>query len=261
MHLLAVVLVAAAGVTYCFAAWQRWRTLAAPGEDSSRRVPALWLGFALHTAAVAVACGDPAQRDFLYAVLGVWAAIAALLFAARFIAGPSRGLLALPIGCMALLVAMASLATRPEHPPRGGGAITWLHAGFMVGYLGAVLAAGSSGALYLIASRQLKSASARAFRLPALPALERLTQRSLIVATALLMAGVATGGAAMEQVPGSSLAQPTIAIALANLALQVAVLAVFAAHRMSHRGLARAAAWCMALGGVELISLQVSMHG
>jgi hypothetical protein len=261
MHLLAVILVAAAGAAYCLAFFQRWRSLGRPGEDASRRSPMLWIGLALHAAAVAAACGDRDDRDFLYAVLGAWAGIAAALFASRFIAGPSRGLLALPVGCMALLVAMTALAVHPEHPPRGGGAIAWLHAGFMTAYLGAVLAAGSTAALYLVAARQLKSASRRALKLPQLPGLERLTERALIVATAMLMAGVATGGAVMEQVPGSSLAQPTIAIALVNLVLLLVVLAAHAAGRLSRRGLARAAAWCMAMGAVELISLQVSRHG
>jgi hypothetical protein len=263
MHALAVLLIALAGALYCLAAWQRWRSLAGPRTDaddaSQHQAPLLWLGFALHSASLVAALIDRSARDFCYVVLGVWAGIAALLFASRFIAGPSRGLLVLPIGCAALLVAMASVA---GHPQRGGGhgAIGLVHAGFMSGYLAALLVAGSSGILYLIASRQLKSASTRAFRLPALPEIGRLTERSVVVSTAMLMAGVATGGAAMEQAGAIHLAQPAIAIALINLAVLVLVLGARAAHRLGQRGQARAATLCLALGGVELVAILVAPH-
>src|SRR4051812_17841101 len=87
--------------------------------DATTRIPALWIGFAFQTGGLILAGLDPTRRDFLYAVLGVWAGVASLLFATRYLAGPSRGLLALPIGCMALLVAMTSFAG-PEAPRSGG---------------------------------------------------------------------------------------------------------------------------------------------
>jgi ABC-type uncharacterized transport system permease subunit len=262
MHALAVVLVAAAGVAYCLAAAMRWRALGRVGDPPARGGGvALWTGFALHSAALVIACLDRSERDLFYAALGSWSAIAALLYFSRFAAGASRGLLALPVGCAALLVAVAALAVHPERQPRTGGAISWLHIGLMTGYLATVLAAGSAGMLYLLAAGQLKSASARALRLPALPSLERLTERALVASTALLMAGIATGGAVMEQQPNASLAQPTVAIALLNLAMQVTVLAVRASGRIRRRTLASAATVCMALGVVELISLMVAPHG
>lgn len=274
MHQLAIALVALAGGAYCLAAWQRWRSLGREagegaasgevGEVDARRAPLVWVGFGLHTAALAASFG--AGRDLLYAVLGVWAAIAAVLFAARFIAGPSRGLLALPIGCIALVLAMAAAAGGPDAGATAaavsaGGAVTVLHAAAMSAYLAAMLVAGSAGVLYLIADRSLKSASPRALRLPALPALGHLCERSLIVATALLMTGVATVGAAIEQTPGGTLAQPPVAIGLANLVLLVLVLAGRAMNRIGRRGIARASALCLGVGGVLLVSTLVAPHG
>src|SRR5204862_209152 len=80
--------------------------------------------------------------------------------------------------------------------------------------------------MYLTAVRQLKSPSPRTLRLPSLPLLERLTERSLVVATALLMGGLATGGAAMQLSRSISLAQPSIILALMTMALLVLVLAL-----------------------------------
>ncbi len=262
MHQLAVILVACAGIGYCAAAVQRWRLIGRSGEIAQSRLPALWLGFAAHTAGLVIAfCIRPLDRDLLYAILGVWAGVASLLFATRYIAGPSRGLLALPVGCMALLVAMTSQAGGEQLHAEGGGAIGIVHGGFMAAYLAAVLVAGATAGLYVIAARQLRSASVRALKLPELPTLERLTERSLIVATALLMGGVATGGAAMEHAHGFSLAHPTTLIALVSLGIMVLVLAVHAAQRLSRRGFAIATIGCMALGASSLLSLLVTAHG
>ncbi len=269
MHLLAVCLVALAGTFYCLAAWQGWRSTASPasaagsleagGLEPQRRPPLLWLGFSAHTLALVSALFDPRQGAFLDVMIGMWAATAALAFAARVRSPGGRTLLALPLGCAALLVAVVALV-RPEQPVYVGGAITVLHAACMAGYVAGVLVAGSSGVLYLVASRQLKHATPRAFRLPALPTLDSLTERSLILATALLMAGVATGGVVMQRVPGSSLAEPTIAIALLNLVVLVAVLAARLVHRLGQRALAAAAVLCLLLGLAELVSLLATPH-
>jgi len=259
MHAVAVLLIAASGSAYCLAAWKRWRALGAPAEEQGP--PTLvWLGFAALTLALVLAFCDPQARDFLYVVLGIWAGVAALLFASRFIAGPSRGLLVLPIGAAALLVAVTSLVPAHEQV-RSVRAITLLHAGFMSAYLAALLVAGSAGVLFIISARQLKSASPRAFRLPALPALGRITERAVILATAFLMAGVATGGVAMQQAPGAHLTQPSILLALVNLAALVALLAARAVNRLGSRGQAAAAAWCLIIGCLELVGILVAPHG
>jgi hypothetical protein len=141
------------------------------------------------------------------------------------------------------------------------GPITVLHIAFMAAYLGAIFIAGSAAGLYVIAARQLKTASRRAFRLPELPTLERVADRGLVIATALLMGGVATGGAAMELAHGLALTNPTIIIGLVNLALLVAVLAARATHRLYRRGLAYATIACMIVSAVGFLSLQVTVHG
>lgn len=262
MHQLTILLVACAGLAYCASALQRWRLIGRSGEATSSRISALWLGFAVHSAALALAfCTQPQDRDLLYAILGVWAGVASLVFATRYIAGPSRGLLALPVGCMALLIAMTSLAGGEQIRQQGSGWIGIVHGGFMAAYLAAILVAGAIAGLYVIAARQLRSASVRALKLPELPTLERLTERSLIVATALLMGGVATGGAAMEHARGFSLAHPTTLIALVSLGIMVLVLASHAAGRFSRRAFAIATIGCMALGASSLLSLLVNAHG
>jgi hypothetical protein len=259
MHVLAVILIACSGAAYCLASLQRWRALARPAEESGRPT-LMWAGFFLLSAALVLALCDPSARDFLYVVLGVWAGFSALLFASRFIADPSRGLLVLPIGAAALVVAMASIAAPPERL-RSGSAISLVHGGFMSVYLAALLVAGSAGVLYIISARQLKSASPRAFRLPALPALDRLISRAVVVATAALMAGVATAGVAMQQAPGARLTQPAILLGLVNLALLVLLLAARLGHRIGQRGQAAGAAWCLILGFIELGWVLVARHG
>ncbi|MBA2482808.1 MAG: hypothetical protein H0V44_19255 [Planctomycetes bacterium] len=265
MHLAAILLLALAGAGYCAAALQRWRSLGR--VDGVQRGPSwLWIGFALHTLALGLSAADHERRDLFYAVLGVWASVAAVLFATRFIAGPNRGLLALPIGCMAILVAMAALAGGTsdgsvDRAANGPSVITILHIAFMATYLGAMFVAGGAAGLYLLAARQLKSASVRAFRLPELPTLERVADRGLVIATALLMGGISTGGAAMELTHGLSLANPTIIIALVNLGMLVLVLGARATHRLYRQGLAVATVVCMVVSAVGFLSLQVTAHG
>jgi hypothetical protein len=291
MHVLAIVLLAAAGLAYCAAAAARWRALARPAPDVDgaglsyplklkgaapearslgdapcgappTKSPWLWLGFGAHTLALVIALADPAGRDFAYVVLAVWAALAALLFARGFLSGPSRSLLALPVGAMALLVAMLGAGTSAA-PPSGPvpGAVTALHIAFMVAYLAAVLVAGAAGGLYLAAGRQLKSASPRAFALPALPVLELLSERALVLATALLLGGLATGGAAIGGAPGFRLGHPTAVLGLTAMAMMVVILALRLAGRLRGSRLASAAVAGMALGVLGFLSLEVAAHG
>jgi hypothetical protein len=266
MHLLAVILIASAGAAYCAAGWRGWRSLGAPepeaaaeAKPSARAHPLLWAGFACHSLALAVALVMAGEPGLLDAILGAWAAVAAALFASSLRSG-GLALLALPIGCAALLIAGAAIAG-PTAPPKVVGAITILHAACMSAYVAAVLVAGSAGILYLAASRQLKSASARGFRMPALPTLDRLTERSLIATTALLMAGVATGGVALGRAGGAHLFDPTIATALVALGVLVLVHAARLAHRLGQRAQAGAAVVCLVLGAAEVVSLLVGSHG
>jgi hypothetical protein len=264
MHYLAIVLLAAAGISYCASAIARWRRLATPGEGGGH-LWLVWVGLALHTVGLVVSFADRANPDFTYGVLGVWAAVASLFFLQRFLVMPSRWLLVLPLGGMAILLAMAALAggalphaqTANQKMPL----IVTVHIIFMATHLAASLLAGAAGGLYLLAGRQLKSAKPSAFKLPNLPLLENLTERGLIVATALLIGGLATGGAAIQLSPGFSLMHPTALLGLVNMTLMIVALGARAANRFGRRAVAWAAIACLLINACVSVSQLVVRHG
>lgn len=263
MHLTAILLIAAAGICYVAAAVLRWRQMAVSDERRSTHLIPLWLGLTLHSVSLVLSLLDPAQRDFAYAVLAVWAAVASMFFVSRYLASPSRTILVLPVGGMALLVAMAELASGANVTPVSGSTpwITRIHIGFMALHLAVMLLSGAAGGMYLTAVRQLKSSSSRALRLPSLPVLERLTERTLVIGTALLMGGLATGGAAMQLKPTISLAQPSIVLALITMVLLVLILALRATGRLNRRGVALGAVGAMSIAALGAISQLVVTHG
>jgi hypothetical protein len=262
VHYLSIVLVALAGCCFCAAAALRWRLMGRVDAPQPKHIWPMWMGMTLLTASLVLSLCDQAEADYSYGVLGVWAGVASLLFVSRYLAVPSRGVLALPIGGMALLVAMAGLAGPGAHAPAPGGHwISKVHALFMALQLAAIVLSGAAGGLYLVAARQLKSPTVRALRLPSLPLLERLTERSLVVATALLLVGLATGGAALQLARSISLAHPTILLSLATMAVLVATLALKAAGSINRRGVAVAAVAAMALAALGAVSQLVSTHG
>jgi hypothetical protein len=262
VHLLSIILIALAGCCFCAAALLRWRLLGRVDAPQPKHLWPMWAGMTLLTASLVLSLCDRAEVDYAYGVLGVWAGVASLLFVSRYLAVPSRGVLALPIGGMSLLVAMAELAGPGNHAVSPGGHwITSVHALFMSLQLAAMVLAGAAGGLYLVAARQLKSPSVRALRLPSLPLLERLTERTLVVATALLLVGLATGGAAMQLARSISLAHPTILLSLTTMAVLVATLALKATARINRRGVAVAAVAAMVLAALGAASQLVSTHG
>lgn len=257
-HLASVVLTGGAGLGYLAAAVRRWLLLSrgvASGDG------AWWWAFAVQTAGLAIALGDPGHRTFAYGALAAWAAVAAVMFAGRFLAAPVRLLLALPLGAVALLVAIAGSAAGTPPDDGSGHWIARLHAGFMAAHLAALVAAGGAGVVYLLAAARLKSADPLAMRLPALPVLERLIDRGLVWGAGLLIGGLAVGGAAMRVSDGFRLLHPTALIGIAELALLAAVLAVHRARRLSRRSLAIAAVACLLVGALGLASLVVVAHG
>jgi ABC-type uncharacterized transport system permease subunit len=262
VHLTAIILVAAAGLCYVAAALVRWRQMALSDERRSAHLIPLWLGLGLHSVSLVLSLINPGQRDFAYGVLAVWAAVAGLFFVSRYLASPSRTILVLPVGGMALLVAMAELASGEGTSSTDATPwITRVHVAFMALHLAVMLLSGAAGGMYLTAVRQLKSPSPRALRLPSLPLLERLTERSLVVGTALLMGGLATGGAAMQLSRSISLAQPSIVLALITMALLVLILALRSTGHLNRRGVALGAVWSMLIAALGAVSQLVVTHG
>ncbi len=263
MHLIALVCLVFAGFAYCAATLWRWRGLGAAAETPVPRVGwLLGVGFAALTASLVASMLESGPHDFAYAVLGGWATAAALHFALGFLTAPTRVLLILPVGCLALLLALAGLARGAVVGESSSHAIGILHSVCMASHLAVALVAGGAGGLYLVAVRQLKSASTRAFRLPPLPLLERVSERGLVIATALLMAGLATGGAAIGR--GTShinLTHPSVVIAFVSLALLVLLFGLRLAGRLNRRGLALVAVQTMVLAVLSALCLQVVPHG
>lgn len=261
MHLTVIILLVIAGLGVCLAGLLRWRAIGRAEASTHDHLWPLWLAFISLTAGTAIAIlGDRDHRDLGFGALALWACIASLLFLSRWLAMPSRSLLALPLGAVALMVATAGVAgptrtaTDNLHTPW----IVYLHAAFMSLHIGAVLLAGTGGGLYLIAAWLLKNPSPRALRLPNLRMLERLTDRSFIVGTALLVGGLATGGAAMHLSPDFRLFHPTALLGIATMVMLLAILVLRSAHRLGNRSMALAAvlaATCAVLSALSQVAL------
>jgi hypothetical protein len=268
MHDLALVLVALAGLLACAAAWLRWSALGRADDVPDHKPMTLaWSAFAALTASLVLSLVEAGHRDVSYFILAIWAAVAAVLFAGRFLAAPSRGLLLLPIGAIALLLAMAGAwrlgaGTGGEVTRLGGTpVIVWVHVLFMVSAMTVLTVAGAAGALCLLAARALKHDSRRGLRLPPLPQIERLTERVLVLGTAMLSAGIATGGAAIQLSTDFTLGNPTTVIGITNLGLLLFALALRAGGRLARRGLATAALYSLGLTVLGAVSLVLVQHG
>jgi hypothetical protein len=266
IHITAVALTAAAGLGYLFAARTEWRrqptSAAAPAAKPVNDGRWWWIAFAAQSAALLVSLIDTNHRSFAYGALATWAGVAAVLFAGRFLSASSRLLFALPLGALALLVAVAGTASLGAPPEDGAGSwISRVHLGFMAAHLAAIVAAGTGGGLYVLASARLKSADPRATRLPTLPVLERLIERGLIWGTSLLIGGLATGGAAVRVAESFHLFHPTAILGVMECILLFTVLAMHRTRKLSRRALAIAAACCLAVAVLATLSQVAFAHG
>ena len=261
MHQISLVCLALAGACYIAAAIQRWRGLRT-GVIHRLSWPMV-LGFTALTGGLAASLAEDGSRDFAFGVLGVWSAMAGTLFAAGWISGPTRGLLALPVGCLAILLAMLGLTNPAQTEESGTGTrlVTLVHAGCMAAHLAASLVAGGAGGIYLLAVRSLKQTPVLGLRLPPLPVLEILIERSLVIAAGLLMAGLAAGGAAMQVGTKVSFWHPAILLSLAAMVLMTVALGLRLSGRLNRRGLALVAVQTMILSGLSTLALQVLTHG
>ncbi len=261
MHGITLVFLALAGACFIAAALQRWRNLRT--GESQRLNWLMVLGFAALSAGLCTSMAEERARDFSFGILGVWSAVAGTLFTAGWLSGPTRGLLALPVGCLTILLAMLGLARNAPTEESGTGThlVTLVHAACMAGHLAAALVAGGAGGLYLLAVRSLKQTPVLGLRLPSLPLLETLIERTLVISAGLLMAGLAAGGAAIQVSKGVSLWHPAVLLALVALILLTVTLGLRVSGRLNRRGLALAAVQTMLLSALATLSLQVLAHG
>ncbi len=194
----------------------------------------------------------------------MWAGVASLLFLSRWMAMPSRSLMVLPVGAVALMIATAGAAgpVRPDATPSADTPwIVHLHAAFMTLHIGTLLVAGTGGGLYLTVAWLLKRPSPRALRLPNLRMLERLTDRCFIAATALLVGGLATGGAAMRLHPDFALWHPTALLGIATMVALLSILGLRSANRLGNRSMALASALAALFAVLSALSQVVLAHG
>jgi len=264
MHSVALVLVALAGFSFVLGGVLRWRRLFRPGVDTDRWLWPMWLGLGLLSGGLVCSLIDGRHRDFGYAVLGIWAAIASLFFLARYLTLPSRGLLVLPLAAMALLVVMASMASgpAPSDADRGmGGWLSGTHIVFMAAHMAAIFIAGTAAAFWLLARRQLKGGELVALKLPSLPLLEAFYERGLVVSAALLIGGLATGGAAIQQSEDFELLQGTPLLGLLSMALLIIFLGLRAVDRISKRSMAGGTLAVLAVTSCSVLILLFESHG
>lgn len=262
IHPAAIALTGGAGLIYLLAAraqWRRLRDQAASSGDDGRW---WWIAFAVQSVALLVSLLDAGHRSFAYGALAAWAGVAAAMFAGRFLSAPSRLLFALPLGAVALLISVAGIASLGA-PPEDGSA-TWisrLHAAFMAAHLAAIVVSGAAGGLYLVVTARLKSADARATSLPALPVLERLLERGLLWGTALLLGGLAIGGAAIRISQSFQLLHPTALLGLVEFALLVAILAMHRTRSLTRREVAIGVIACLSMALLGTLSQVIIAHG
>jgi len=259
MHLAAVLLVALAGACCMWSAWRWWRLAGQVGSEAARPIW-LYVGVVALTLGLALSLADGTHPAFTHGVIGVWACLGSLVFLRHYLTAPSRKLLLLPAGGMAILLAMAGLAP-PADASTASGPILILHIVFMTLALTAHLVSAGSGLLYLLAVRSLKEGAVRALRMPALPNLDRLCERALVIATGLLLGGLATGGVAMRASETFRLSHPASILALIDMAVLVVALALRTTGHLGRRSMALTALVTALLLGLATASFIALRHG
>lgn len=261
MYMTAAVLLGIAGCLFCLAALVYWRRIAQSREVSdSRSMLIVGVGMVTLTVALVLSLIDHSRRDFTFAVLSCWSAVAAILFVKRFLAMPSRGLLVLPIGAIAIMLAVLSVIDQPQRPASGDDAlpvIVLIHILFMVFYLAANLVGASAAVCFFIADRQLKSASERAFKLPSLPSLRRVTVAGLVASCATLFAGLVTGSAAVTLVEEFDYTHPIIITSIVSMVLLIVLLFLDVKRGLNQRALSIASLLILLLTVIAMVSLNL----
>ncbi|MFW5845024.1 MAG: hypothetical protein ACOCXJ_02240 [Planctomycetota bacterium] len=260
MHTAAVILMILAGLCCCAAAVLRWSLLARHHDDRGHPSPAanifLWLGIGLLTGSVVAGLIDGQHLRFLYGAVAAWSALASLIFLTGFLAMPTPTLLTLPVGGMALLVALLAGLEQPDRSLADELSwITALHVLFVSAFSATLLISAAAGGLYLIAARQLKAGTTRSLRLPSLALLQQVTYIGLVIAVALLIGGVSTGGAAMRLRGDFVLLSPVPVLTLVDLGLLTALLAWHITRGLGGRGLATASLAMTSLLALTVIAL------
>ena len=261
MHMSAVILLGVAGCLFCIGAVVYWLRIARQSAVSDN-VSMVIVGFAMTTltGSLVLSIIDHRQPEFTYAVLSTWSAVAAMLFIKRFLSMPSRSLLMVPMGAMAVMVAIVAVMDLPEAAQERSGSlpfVTIIHILFMSLFLGASLVSGAAGFTYFLADRQLRSASERAFKLPSLPSLRRVCFTGLVFACALLCGGLATGAAATTYVEAFDYLHPIVIVSVLNMLLLLSVLFMDMTRGINQKFLSTVSIILLLLAILSVISLNL----
>ena len=265
MHYFALCAVALSGVAFCLATLMGFKQLRNK-NGNSRWVATMWVGIGLLTLGFIFALFDGEHDRFKFGVMSSLATIASIFFAGRFLTLPSRGLLVLPVGGMALLVAMAGLAEthhvakNPDAEKAGMTASLVIHIIIMCGHLAAMLFSGAVGTLYMITAKKLKTSLDVALQLPSLSTLENLCEKSLIVATALLIGGLVTGGAAMQDSNSFSLLSLPVLSAMLSMSVLVILLALRLTGKLNRRYMAIGSVFVLLLAALSIVSVSAGHY-
>ena len=147
-----------AGLCYVIAAVVRWYGLS---KSNSHKRPwaLLALGLCAHLSATVISFVTAGGADFAYSSMGSLLAALAMLIGTRFLSVNSPGLLLLPVGLMALLVAIFATidSSNLGRSMDQRSLVFYVHIIFMSANLAAVLLASAAAGMYLVVSRQLKT--------------------------------------------------------------------------------------------------------
>ncbi|NRA36626.1 MAG: hypothetical protein HRU15_00660 [Planctomycetes bacterium] len=242
MHSISIVLLALSGIFFCLSAAVYWRRMVADKKQDLISMLIVGCGMSALTLSVICSLIDNSDHEFSFILLSIWSAVAAILFVKRFLMMPSRGLLVLPVGAVALMCAVISLVEKNK-PDLTAGAdeslalVVIVHIIFMSLNMASILVAASAAIAYFYSDRQLHLASPRAFELPSLPSLKKVTLVMLVCASAFLFAGMATGAAATTYSESFDYVHPVVVLSLINLLYLLVILFYEATSRIGQRRL------------------------
>ena len=187
-----------------------------------------------------------------------------MLIGTRFLSVNSPGLLLLPVGIMALLVAIFGIIDS-SHLGRSmdeRSLVFYIHIIFMSANLAAVLLASAAAGMYLVVSRQLKTASERALQLPQLPPLGfSASDRCWSPSPCRLAAWFQVPWPLASKAP-LALCTPTIVVGWLVMVVMALILTLRAAKRLSYRGLSWGTWAVLGLTAIVLGTLvMVDPHG
>lgn len=261
MQVVSISLLALSGFFFCLSAAVYWRRMVADKQQDLISMSIVGCGMLALSLSVLCSLLDGSDNEFSFVLLSMWSAVAAILFVKRFLSMPSRGLMVLPIGAVALMCAVVAFTgdvPTQEEQASSLAPVVIVHIIFMSLNMATILVASSAAIGYFYSDRQLRLASPRAFQLPSLPSLKKVTDVMIVSATATLFAGMATGAAASTYSEHFNYAHPVVILCLLNLVFLLVTLFCEATSRIGQRRLSILCIVSMLLTMLTVILMNIS---